>query len=200
MKTRWIPFFTFLILLFATTNCSSTSSRATTLASKQPKLLEDQGVHLLEQNQAQESLAFFEKAIKLYPRSNRPALGRTYYHYGLALRKLERKQDAIVAYQKSIEYDGGKSHTYINLGHLHASLGDDSAAVAVYEQGIEKFPDELYLIENLALSYIRLRKHKKAIPLLSKAVVYRNNHPELKDNELWRKRWVDYLSKEHIDR
>ncbi|MEM7180826.1 MAG: tetratricopeptide repeat protein [Spirochaetota bacterium] len=200
MKTSWIQFFTVLILLWATNYCASASSRSTTIASNNPKHLEEQGIRLLERNKHQESLAFLEKATKLYPRSNRPALGSTYYYYGFALRKLDRKHEAIAAYQKSIQYDGGKSHTYINLGHLHASLGDDPSAVAVYEQGIEKFPDELYLMENLALSYIRLRKHKKAIPLLSKAVVYRNNHPELKDNELWRKRWIDYLSEEHIDR
>lgn len=195
-----MKFYIFLIVLLY--SCSTFSSKKEALKSKDPALVNDYGVKLLDQKKYKQAIPYFQRAIHLANKTNfsNQQLGYTHYNYALSLRKLQKNQEAIREYRKSISIYPQNRYAYVNLGHILASSGDDIAAIKVYEQGLQRFPDELYMNENLALSYIRMGQHKKAIPLLSKAIVYRNNHPELKNNEIWRERWIEYLSKEHIDR
>lgn len=63
------------------------------------------GYILLGKGQDEDALTIFKLNMELFPNS-----GNTYDSYGDILRKLDRKEEAIKAYKKSLELNPGNEH------------------------------------------------------------------------------------------
>jgi len=91
-------------------------------------------------------------------------------------------------YEKSIEYCDrliatGENATlaYINKGTALDLMGDYDKSVAVYKEGIEKYPDEFLLHFNLGITYMKGNEIKKAEMKMYDAL---QNNPEHSSSNL----------------
>jgi hypothetical protein len=68
---------------------------------------------------------------------------------------------------------------YNELGHLYEKTGENSKAVATYRAGIERFPDDATLLDDLWFHYHRMRSYGRAITLLTQKMVVTQTNPDL---------------------
>jgi tetratricopeptide (TPR) repeat protein len=106
------------------------------------------GQALLEQDKNAQALAQFLGALEL---DNRQSVGHALK--GDALRKLGRVDEAIAAYREAVALRYHRGDAYVYLGSLLIEKGQVTAGVAVMEQGLDRFPDDTYLLSHLAYAY-----------------------------------------------
>ena len=82
------------------------------------------------------SLKYYEKAIKIDPKD-----ARAWYNKGIALSKLGRTKDAVEAYKKSIDLEPQKAEAWTNLGISYDILKCTEEAINAYQKAIEFNPD-----------------------------------------------------------
>jgi len=103
----------------------------------------DQEIHL------EEARELIQKALELEP-------GSSAYldSLGLVLMKLEKFDEAITALEQAFELSKDDPEIYLHLGDAYQSKKKSRKAQRVWQQGLEKFPDDALLKE-------RLEKHQE---------------------------------------
>lgn len=131
-----------------------------------------EGVALFEQGKYKEAIAEYEKVFEL-DKDNPAALFEIgYAHY------------ALKDYDKAIKYvdkvlKAGKEHlleAYNLKGNVLDDMGKSDKAIKVYQEGLEKFPDEYLLHFNLGISHYRVREYEAAASELEKTISIKLNH------------------------
>ncbi len=95
----------------------------------------------------QESLGLVTKAIENE--------GETHFRLQTkadVLIEMGREEEAVKVFHKAMEYPGDVSNSYNNLGWMYQKNNQLELAIETYKQGLEKFPDDLYLLNNVAMS------------------------------------------------
>lgn len=72
-----------------------------------------------------------------------------YYNYGLTLRKAERFEEAREAYMNAVAMDPSYEKAWLNLGYIHAFLGDGKQAAEAFNKALEIDPDYMNAIDAL---------------------------------------------------
>jgi predicted Zn-dependent protease/Flp pilus assembly protein TadD len=113
-----------------------------------------QAVNLLNQNQNNDALPLFEKALALAPDV---ALGHS--DYALCLAKVGRTDQAILELQKALAIDSNLPYALITLGGLYQSQGKLDLASQVYADFLNRFPThpEAAKIRNVATAVDKMR-------------------------------------------
>jgi len=70
-----------------------------------------------------------------------------------ALRALGRLDEAVSAYRVAIERHVDRPDVYVQLGMLLREQDDIEGAAATMEEGLERYPDDVYLLNHLAHIY-----------------------------------------------
>ena len=86
-----------------------------------------------------------------------------YVDLGIAYRKEERYQEAILAYQKAIELDPAHEWAYNNIGYAYYCAQDYEASVNAYKQAIQVRPDHGWAYNGLGRAYNKLGQYQQAI-------------------------------------
>ncbi|MDA9983396.1 tetratricopeptide repeat protein [Gammaproteobacteria bacterium] len=106
------------------------------------------GQALLEQDKNEQALAQFLGALE---RDASQSVGHALK--GDALRKLGRVDEAIAAYREAVALRYHRGDAYVYLGLLLIEKGRVTDGVAVMEEGLDRFPDDTYLLSHLAYTY-----------------------------------------------
>lgn len=95
----------------------------------------------------------------------------TYYDYGVALGKLNRRAEAIAALEKAIEKDSGFKEAYMGLGLAGYDNKDFKKAVCYLEKYIDMADDksDSLAYKTLALAYFQISEFTKAADNFRKA-------------------------------
>jgi len=86
-----------------------------------------------------------------------------YVDLGIAYRKEERYQEAILAYQEAIELDPAHEWAYNNIGYAYYCAQDYEASVDAYKQAIQVRPDHGWAYNGLGRAYNKLGQYQQAI-------------------------------------
>lgn len=105
------------------------------------------------------------KAVALGP-PNAEACG----NFGNALRKLDRKAEALAAYDQAITVDPGYVYAYFNRGYLYLELKDWSAALADFDAFVERIPDSADAWNGRGDALSRLKRHEEALSSFERAL------------------------------
>ncbi len=135
-------------------------------------------------------------------------VGRQYYNYGKTEKariELERahqiKPDSqeislplanvyfiLHEYEKSkqvllpfLESGGSNYGTLFLLGKSHQALGEYYKAIFILDKAINRFGNNIFLLNSLGECYFSLRKFKEALTALEKSLELKDDQPEIKD-------------------
>lgn len=89
---------------------------------------------------------------------------------GYSLTEIGLYDEAIFTYEELIRKDIATSTVYSNLGNVHASRDEISAAVECFENAIEINPADRYARHNLAKLYFDQKNYEKSIEYASSAL------------------------------
>lgn len=160
-----------------------------------PQELNNYANRLDDAGRSDEALRYYEAALSLYKQEEQGDRANCYYNYGLALRRLGRLAEAVVAYEKSLQLDPSQERTYVNMGLALEKAGRGADAHGIYARGLKRFPDSLFLMENMALLLIRRGDAAAAVQFVKRAVQIREARPGLQDNRRYLPVWRDFLEK-----
>jgi tetratricopeptide (TPR) repeat protein len=106
------------------------------------------GQALLEQGKAGEALKQFERSLELDS-------GKAKAHAlkADALRELGRVEEAVPIYRYAIEKMVDRADVYVQLGILLLNRGDNEGAVAVMGDGLNRYPEDVYLLNHMAHNF-----------------------------------------------
>lgn len=129
------------------------------------RLLFAQALLLLEKDLYSAASLKFKRILEIDP-ENAPAfegMGRCYFG-------LKKPDEAQAAFTRAVKINPGlwKSHSY--LGLLAGHRKEFTASIAHYRQALALKPDNIDLINNLAVSYYLAGDYGQAVDLLTKAV------------------------------
>ena len=68
---------------------------------------------------------------------------------------------------------------YNELGHLYEKTGENNKAIASYRAGLQQYPGDIMLLDNLWFHYHRTRSYGRAITLLTQKMVVTQTNPDL---------------------
>ncbi len=111
------------------------------------------------------ALNFYDQALSLDPNNAEAKLGT-----GQMLITKNRPADAIPYLNALQKADPGNYKIYNMLGLAHDLMGDQETAQMNYGRGLEISPDNISLLNNLALSFAFEGQYAPSIKLLSKAI------------------------------
>lgn len=94
------------------------------------------GVKMMEQQQVEEGIALYQRAIDL-----NPGYVTAYYNLGVAQALRNEDGQAVLAYQKAIETGPYFFLSYNNLCNLYLKIGRGDLAVEVFRQAVKVFAD-----------------------------------------------------------
>ncbi len=119
----------------------------------------DTGYRNLGKGKYQKAIDSFNKAIKNYALD-----GPTFYNRGNAYMGLEKYQEAIKDYLRSIELDSetGNQYAYNNIAISYENLGDYNNALKYINLAIKAFPKDGLYLENRGYYNLELGKFKQA--------------------------------------
>lgn len=104
-----------------------------------------------------ESLYWYGESIQLEPENF-----DSWFCLGWSLQKLEKFDDAIIAYNKALSIDKTSFHAYHNLGNIYnCNKNDPYTAIEYYEKIIEYYPEHLNAKTYLALVYNKTKNYKE---------------------------------------
>ena len=90
-------------------------------------------------------------------------------HYASMSMYLKKFDDAIIGYQKVLEFDPHSQTTYINLGNAYYYKEDFDRAYEFYQKAAELCPHDFRPLSNLAQIQLKKNHPEKALDLLNKA-------------------------------
>jgi tetratricopeptide (TPR) repeat protein len=139
---------------------------------EQAKVLVDEGKELYKNDQDEQAVAAFQKAIRL-----QPGLAEAHLRLGMAFAALERKPEADEEYKKAIELykrtvqsDAKDAEAFFNLGEAHSFLHQDEEAARNYRQATRLKPDDEEAYYQLGKAETRLANYTEAIAAFQKAL------------------------------
>ena len=98
-----------------------------------------------------------------------------YTFLGLCLEDLDCTEEAIEAYTKAVQYRGGVSTAWSNMGFLYARHGDSGKAVECYQQAITMDNGNAYAYNNLASIYLQSGRLDDCITAANQALERKSN-------------------------
>ena len=108
---------------------------AAALSPAEPEPLYYLGLIHWSRNQDETAADFWDRAVQLRP--NFPAAN---FMLGEALRRNRRTEASVEFYKRALDQDPGKFAYYARLGGIYIVLGQPVQALAVFRQGLVRFP------------------------------------------------------------
>jgi tetratricopeptide (TPR) repeat protein len=144
-------------------------------------LLYLEGLLLFSARQWLEALNLFDLVLEINP--------AIFNYRGICLRHLGRYEEAIISYDRAIEFKPNKDETWYNRGIALHNLGKYEKAILSYDLAIELKPNNDEAWYNRGNLLYSLSKYEKAIASYDRAI-------ELKPNkdEAWYNRGIALLS------
>ena len=105
-----------------------------------------------------------EKGVKKYD------MAHVYAVLGYSLGKLGRKEEALAAHKKSVEYNPEHVMAWRDYGITLRTTGDYDGAEECYNRALALKPDDEYTIASLGALYIFRDRPQKAIELIEPAI------------------------------
>jgi len=126
-----------------------------------------------EQKLYKESLESFETVIEIgqLPYINQLDTG-AYFNAGLAADQAKEYDKAIAYYRRALElnYSGGGPDIFVFIGNIYKEIGDTTAALDNYKEGLVKFPDNVNLYIELINYYLTKGNVTEAGGFIEKAL------------------------------
>lgn len=108
----------------------------------------------------EEAFALFQKAIDLEPR-----LGRSHWYLAMTYKAVGKYQDALTKIKdaEAVDYYWKNDlDDFRRVTEIYQILGDDESLLLLYQEVLERYPDNAELWANLAASYANLGQTDKA--------------------------------------
>lgn len=128
------------------------------------------GLVHLKQGSYRLALADFEKV-----KSRSPSFGEgwTEFNLGVANMELRDWKSAIPSFESARRSNPTQFDSYVysyrNLGFCHLRLGQFGEAIKIYSDGLQRFPEDEWLLEMLGWSYQASGEKDKSVPLLERS-------------------------------
>lgn len=122
------------------------------------------GSTLLKKGETKKALEFFEKAAKLSP-----GLEVAYTNMAMAYRTLGEREKAWDNLCRVIEINPSSTTARIMLGAMMREQGDFTGAVKFIEESVNLFPKDVWLVNDLGVSYLNAGDSQKALEEFEKA-------------------------------
>lgn len=133
------------------------------------------GHALLEKGNLEEALAFFQKASALDPLA---AIGPL--NEGLLYERMGKTAEAAGAFRRAAERQTQNGTAHHRLAVILGGEGRNAEALETLKQGLERHPNDLNLLNGLALLYAtKLNAPEEAIACYRRAVELAPGHPDL---------------------
>lgn len=124
---------------------------------KKTKDLQDEFFAAYEKENYKQALMVMEELIHLMPTE-----AQVYNNYGLVLKKLDREQDAMTAYQKALALNPNYPEALNNLGAVYLSKRRYAKAKELFQRAIEGDSEYLDPYFHLAIAYEKNDELEKA--------------------------------------
>ncbi len=117
----------------------------------------------------------FQKAHKLLDKllkkcKSKQDYSAVYMFHALCFVDEAKMDDAIVAYEKLLQYDSTNSRAWSNLGLRYMEKGRMAEAKVAYGNALMYNPDNPYAYNNLGTCYLRMGEPKQALDYALKAI------------------------------
>lgn len=106
------------------------------------------GQALLDEGKPGQALRSFERSLALNSRK-----AKAHGFRGDALRALGRTEEAIAAYREAVSRNVDRADLYVQLGTLLTQHGDPEGAARLMEDGLYRYPGDVFLLNHLAHIY-----------------------------------------------
>uniref|UniRef100_UPI0030D87E1D tetratricopeptide repeat protein n=2 Tax=Argonema antarcticum TaxID=2942763 RepID=UPI0030D87E1D len=131
----------------------------------------NQGIYEANVGNFDVALAYFQRAIKIYPN-----LHYAWNNLGTTLRVLEQYQQAIDAFQKAVKISPNFHIAWYNLGATLSELGQYQQAINAFQKVTEISPGDEDAWYNLGATLSELGQYQQAINAFEKVMEISPNH------------------------
>ncbi len=143
-----------------------------------PELYLALGLVYREAEQAQESMRAFERAI-----AKRPDYAQAHFYLAAQLDQLDRKREARISLQRTLELDQDHSDAMNYLGYLDVEAGEHlPEAKALIEQALALDPENGAYVDSLGWACYKLGRLEEAIAHLERAANLLGSDPVIFDH------------------
>lgn len=156
----------------ANSGLSTSQTGNTEEAQRQAQSLVDQGKELYKNDQDEQAVETFKKAI-----SQDPNNAEAHLRLGMSYAALEKKTEAEEEYKKSIELfkkriqaDSKDANAFFNLGEAHTFMHQDEEAARAYRQATKLKPEDEEAFYQLGMAETRLAHYPEATSAFQKAL------------------------------
>ncbi|MEA5479831.1 tetratricopeptide repeat protein [Pseudanabaena galeata UHCC 0370] len=142
----------------------------------QDSLLFEQGTIFYINEQYEEAIASYDKAIKINPDND-----RAWGFRGLALEKLGRYEKAIISYDNALQFNSPENYCVWSFrGTALANLGSNEEALASYNNALQINPDYYEALDNRSITLDKLGRYEEALASYEKTL-----HINLNSSDVW---------------
>lgn len=124
-----------------------------------------------QNNYWREPISFYKRTLEYAPDSQ-----QIYNNLGRAYNDLGRTQDAIEAFNKSIDLDHSYFKVYYGVGNIPSSADKENKPVSAFNKDLELKPRSADAYYNLGSIYYRLGKKEEATAFFKKVVAVDRNY------------------------
>jgi tetratricopeptide (TPR) repeat protein len=164
------------------------------------------GNAFFEENQYEDAIKHYQKAVKLYPENDNlffllglahVSLGKyedalkdfqkaaelnqdnelTFHGMGIAFVNLGKYKEAIETYQKAIALNPANDNYFYQIGMAHGNLGKHEVALKNFQKAIELNQENDEAFYGQGIAFENLRKYKEAIEAFKKAIELNPENP-----------------------
>jgi tetratricopeptide (TPR) repeat protein len=121
------------------------------------------GVSYLKAGNAAEALQHFDRAVALAPE-----MYETHFHRGLALKELQRWEEAAASFSRAAEIQPGPP-AFTNRGLMLSELRRFDEALEDFRRALESEPDNPMLLSNCGMALVHLGRHAEAAETIGRA-------------------------------
>lgn len=100
----------------------------------------------------------------------------TIYYTALCAFKLGKYEGAIPLYEKVLKYNYKPEKCYINLSEAYLKIGDKEKGFKYLHEGIEKYPNDVFLLGELINFYLFGKDYRKAEQYINSAIEQEPNN------------------------
>ena len=137
----------------------------------------EHGMTHFHANRYDEAKAAFERALEIDPNCA-PA----WHSIGWLRERTSTAEDALAAYERAISLDPHYDAPHYGIGMVHAFLRYDyDQALAAFQQGLEKSPDDVAFISQIGGTYALMGRFAEAIASLEHALTLNPNSTQALD-------------------
>jgi tetratricopeptide (TPR) repeat protein len=117
-----------------------------------------------------------ERAHQNLPDSQEISLPLANIYFGF--QEYEKSKQILLPFAES---EDAKYRVLFLLGKTHKALGEYDKAIFILDRTINRFGNNIFLLNSLGECYLRLRKFKEALAALEKSLELKTDQPEIKD-------------------